>query len=117
MTIFVFLVAIYLFQKEANSVFLRRSRNLGDNTNANTIDEQYFRMVVSLTTSPLRILQIENSLNSIFSQTKLPDRIYLNLPHVFKRNNDTYSKLDKLHIQHPTINSLIKSKTHFSLMF
>lgn len=52
------------------------------------------RIVVSLTTSPQRIHNIKAVLDAISNQTLKPDRIYLNLPKVFKRNNTTFdSKL------------------------
>jgi hypothetical protein len=50
------------------------------------------RIIVSLTTSPKRIKQIEPVLNSIINQTLKPDRIYLNLPHIFKRDQTTFEK-------------------------
>ena len=48
------------------------------------------RVVVSLTTSPLRLPLIENTLLSLQNQTRKPDLIYLNVPDYFKRNCDTY---------------------------
>ena len=48
------------------------------------------RIVVSLTTSPQRINSIKPVLDSILNQTIKPDRIYLNLPKLFLRNNSTF---------------------------
>lgn len=56
-------------------------------------EDRNFRLVISLTTSPQRLIQMENSFNSLLSQTRLPDRIYFNLPHIFKRTNDTLLKI------------------------
>lgn len=50
------------------------------------------RVVVSLTTSPQRINSIKPVLDSICNQTRRPDRIYLNLPKLFLRNNSTFTK-------------------------
>lgn len=48
------------------------------------------RIVVSLTTSPTRIKKIKPVIDCMLNQTIKPDRIYLNLPHVFKRNESTF---------------------------
>lgn len=50
------------------------------------------RLVVSLTTSPRRIKHIQPVIDSIMKQTIKPDRIYLNLPNVFKRDNSVFQK-------------------------
>ena len=50
------------------------------------------RLVVSLTTSPTRIFYIKPVIDSIMKQTIPADRIYLNLPNVFKRDNTVFSK-------------------------
>lgn len=50
------------------------------------------KIIVSLTTSPKRIDKIKPVLDSIMAQTCKPDRIVLNLPRVFKRTGDTFSK-------------------------
>lgn len=51
------------------------------------------RIVVSLTTSPTRIDKIKPVLDCVMNQTVKPDKIYLNLPHVFKRDNSVYSNI------------------------
>lgn len=50
------------------------------------------RVVVSLTTSPKRINSIEPTINTILQGSMLPDMIYLNVPHVFKRDHSTYKE-------------------------
>ncbi len=47
-------------------------------------------VVVSLTTIPSRITNIFPCVNSILMQTRPPDRIYLNIPRVSKRENKGY---------------------------
>lgn len=48
-------------------------------------------IIVSLSTSPKRIFKIESVLQCILkNQTLIPDKIVLNLPYVFKRNNSTF---------------------------
>jgi hypothetical protein len=51
------------------------------------------RMVVSLTTSPKRIKNIKPVIESMMRQTLSPDRIYINLPHVFKRDGSTFDDI------------------------
>ena len=60
------------------------------------------RYVFSFTTSPSRVSKIKPFLDTLFSQTIPPYKIYANLPYVFKRNNSTFESLpDFLH--HPDI--------------
>ena len=47
-------------------------------------------IVVSLTTSPKRLPLIGNTLDSIINQTIKPSKIYVNIPPIFKRTNETY---------------------------
>jgi len=49
------------------------------------------RVVVSLTTSPQRISQIGDVIHCIKNQTYQVSRIYINLPHVFKRTGEGYT--------------------------
>lgn len=43
------------------------------------------KLVVSLTTTPARIEHLQTTISSIQNQTRRPDTIELNLPHVYKR--------------------------------
>ncbi len=63
------------------------------------------KIVVSLTTSPLRIQNIDKILKQIENQTLLPDVIYLNIPHYFKRNCDKYDEtiLKNIEQNHPLV--------------
>jgi hypothetical protein len=54
------------------------------------IPDKMTKVVVSLTTSPIRIKKIKPVIDSMLNQTIKPDRIYLNLPKVFKRNGSTF---------------------------
>lgn len=47
-------------------------------------------IVVSLTTTPKRLHNLQETLESLFRQSAKIDTIYLSLPHVFKRDNSTY---------------------------
>lgn len=48
------------------------------------------RFVVSLTTSPKRLPHIGKVIQSIYSQNVKPDKIYLNIPPIFKRTGESY---------------------------
>lgn len=93
-----FLCLLFLVHGHWSHSLLRVNNNQrrNEHTERKLNDDRKFRMVVSLTTSPTRLIQIENSLNSILIQTMLPDRIYFNLPHVFRRANMSFTNLDKL---------------------
>ena len=54
----------------------------------NSYTEPY--VVVSMTTSPRRILLMESVINSILNQTYPPDLIRINIPYKFKRNGAKY---------------------------
>lgn len=54
----------------------------------NLINEPY--VIVSMTTSPRRILLMESVINSILNQTYPPDLIRINIPYKFKRNGEKY---------------------------
>jgi hypothetical protein len=47
-------------------------------------------IIVSMTTIPNRIEHIEPVLNSILNQSVAPSKIYMNIPHVFTRENQEY---------------------------
>lgn len=48
------------------------------------------RIVVTLTTSPKRLFNMKPVIDSIMTQTVLPDIIYLNIPRVFKRTGEVF---------------------------
>ena len=48
------------------------------------------QIVVSLTTSPSRIYLIEETLMSIINQNVKVDKIYVNIPPIFKRTGESY---------------------------
>lgn len=54
-------------------------------------------IIVSLTTSPKRIHTLKPILKRLMEQTIQPDKIVLNLPHVFKRTGETYDIPDYLY--------------------
>ena len=47
-------------------------------------------IVISLTTSPKRISNLKPIIDNLFNQTMKPDKIVLNIPHIFKRTNQKY---------------------------
>jgi hypothetical protein len=61
------------------------------------------RFVVSLTTSPTRINKIKRVLDSIMNQDFRPDRIYLNLPRLFKRDNSKFKKIPTFITDNPLV--------------
>ncbi len=63
------------------------------------------RVVVSFTTSPTRIKNIDNILKTLENQTLLPDLIYMHVPHYFKRNCDKYDEnmLMEIKRNHPLV--------------
>jgi glycosyltransferase involved in cell wall biosynthesis/GNAT superfamily N-acetyltransferase len=48
------------------------------------------KIIVGITTTPLRIKNLEPVLRSILRQSCPPDEIHLNIPHVYKRDNIPY---------------------------
>jgi hypothetical protein len=48
------------------------------------------RLVVSLTTSPDRIVNLDRVVRTLLNQSCAPDEIHLNVPHVFRRSGRTY---------------------------
>jgi len=48
------------------------------------------KIIVTLTTSPKRIFQIDQTILSIKNQTSLPNKIVLNLPDTFSRTKTQY---------------------------
>lgn len=60
-------------------------------------------IIVSLSTSPTRIVHIEPLIKTLSSQTIPPDKIVLNLPHVFKRTNDTFENIPDFITKNPMV--------------
>lgn len=66
-------------------------------------------IVVSLTTVPSRIERILPALNSLLDQTVIPDRIFLALPSLSKREQTGYVVPEELH-GHPRVTVLPSSR-------
>lgn len=66
-------------------------------------DIENLRIVVSLTTSPDRIDKIKPVLDSIMNQNIVPNKIYLNLPHIFKRTGKQFDKIPEFITSNPLI--------------
>jgi len=49
------------------------------------------KYIVSFTTTPIRINKCKQMLESILNQKHKPDKIILNIPHIFQRTNETYN--------------------------
>jgi hypothetical protein len=47
-------------------------------------------VIVSMTTTPVRISNIQPVIDSILNQTVQPSKIYMHIPHIFKREEMTY---------------------------
>jgi hypothetical protein len=54
-------------------------------------------IIVSMTTSPKRIHTLKTVLKRLMEQTIQPDKIVLNIPHIFKRTGETYTIPDYLY--------------------
>lgn len=48
------------------------------------------RVIVSLTTSPLRMRTLDRVVRTLLNQSCPPDEVHLNIPHVFRRTGETY---------------------------
>lgn len=90
--IFIFITSIFLFTFYNKDI---------ENQNKNKNTQK--RIVVSLTTSPQRIHNIKPVLDCMINQTLKPQRIYLNLPRVFKRNGSKFEKLPDFITKNPLI--------------
>ena len=92
--IFVSILCILLYYLRNND----KRESFDDNNSLPTSEnktekENKQEILVSLTTSPRRIEHIEPVLDSIMKRTMKPDKIILNLPYVFKRNNTIFEKI------------------------
>jgi hypothetical protein len=98
-----FLVSITLLEafdyivkrgKDVSTVEPRRKLEenslLFENQSHTFITHGPIRVVISLTTSPLRLPEIRGVLRNIFKQTVLPDVVQLNIPRRFNRTNELY---------------------------
>jgi len=90
---FIIICCIYLFRQKESFI----SNNANSIVNAN-------RIVVSMTTSPRRISKIKPVIDCVMAQTVKPDKLYLNLPYVFKRDNSTFqTPLPEFIVNNPLI--------------
>jgi hypothetical protein len=48
------------------------------------------RVIVSMTSAPGRMLELERSVRTLLNQTCAPDEVHLNIPHVFRRTGEEY---------------------------
>ncbi len=91
--IFFICLIIWKFKSSTASSIENFNSNTNSNRNTNSNQKDLLkgnRLVVSLTTSPLRLTKIEGQIKNIMEQTILPDKIYLNVPHFFKRTGESY---------------------------
>lgn len=76
---------------------MRRNRAFWQSAEPQTRRAPRLRIIVSLTASPRRLAQLEPVLAAITrGQTRPPDEIHLNLPHVFARTGEAYVRPDFL---------------------
>lgn len=61
-------------------------------------------IIISLTTSPKRIIHTKNIIDNMFLQTIKPNKIIFNIPHIFKRTNQYYTIPDFLNHKDIIIN-------------
>ena len=96
--LFLFCITVYFLSK----LFIREYERL-DNKEYDMNDENKPLVIISLTTSPTRIDHIEAVLNSVMQNTKLPDKIVLNLPTVFKRTGLSFDNIPSFITNNPLI--------------
>jgi hypothetical protein len=60
-------------------------------------------IIISLTTSPARIHSIQKTLECLLKQTLVPDKIVLNLPHVYKRSQTKFTEIPRFITDNPKI--------------
>lgn len=74
-------------------IILKLSKDYFENKNI-TNDE----IIITISTSPKRLDNIKETLDSMLNQTIKPTKIFINVPHVFKRSNETYdnNKLENI---------------------
>jgi hypothetical protein len=61
------------------------------------------KIVISMTTSPKRIVHIESLLTILSNQTTPPNQIVLNLPYVFKRTNMEFGQIPEFVENNPLV--------------
>ena len=83
--IFIFIKSIIL----QNKLYNENIKLLGHITDEK-IKNNKDKIIISLTTSPTRILLMEPVINSILKQSYSPDIIRINIPKIFKRTGKTY---------------------------
>ena len=84
------LVLIIMLIVIISNIKYKYKREYYQNSNSELSERQ---IIVSLTTSPIRIANIQPVIDSIMQQTIVPHKIVLNLPHVFKRFNSTFDQI------------------------
>lgn len=61
------------------------------------------RIVISLTTSPKRMALMKETLESLINQSIKPDKIYINIPYIFKRTQEKYDLTKLQPRDHPLV--------------
>ena len=71
-------------------------------TNHFTNDDE---IIITMSTSPKRLDNIKDTLNSILNQSVKPSKIFINVPYIFKRTNESYDdkKLEDIKNMDPII--------------
>lgn len=57
--------------------------------------EKKHTVIISLTTSPARIHTIQKTLECLLNQSLVPDKVVLNLPHVYKRTQTKFAQIPR----------------------
>ena len=90
LTIFIYIVFVFTMIYDYYNCNYLKNKAQELFKNVNTQNNNY-KVVVSLTTSPSRILTINKTLDTILNQSYPPDLIRINIPKIFKRTGETYN--------------------------
>lgn len=60
------------------------------------------KLIISMTTIPSRIDNVNEVCRGYLDQTRMPDEIHVNIPHVFKRNNTEYD-ISRINVDDPRV--------------
>lgn len=97
------ILTLILILISINMYYMSEINKLIADDNDNSNSKKTPEIIVSLTTSPKRIHKIKPLIDIIMNQTLPPDKMVLNLPYVFKRDNSFFSEIPDFITNHPKI--------------
>ena len=86
------IILIFLVKKRNRKDLYSKEMQYFKNITDNDLQTYYSnnKIIVSITTSPSRILMMEPVINSLLKQTYPPTLIRINIPKIFKRTKENY---------------------------